>query len=101
MSTLTDLIAQRDALNAKIALFATFPEDVYNLGTVALFVYQENTQHIYYRKTAVELWKPIANSATGGKPLSDWIYDFKTGFPSEYFEVYIMAPGATPIYASA
>lgn len=101
MSTLSDLIAQRDALNAQIALFAGFPEDSYNLGTVALFAYQSNTQHIYYRKTGEELWKPIASPATGGKPLSDWIFGFKTSFPSENFEVYIMAPGNTPIYATA
>lgn len=100
MSKLQELIDERDMLNEQIALFATFPEDIYNVGTVVLFSYQENTGKVYYRKVAEELWKPIANPETSSKSLAEWLFDFKTNFPEEYFEVYLMAPGNLPIYAS-
>ncbi len=100
MSQLSDLIAQRDALNAQIALYTTFPEDTFNLGTLALMVSNNNTVHIYFRKMAEESWKKLSGS-DGPKRLADWIYDRKTTDPNTYFEVFIMAPGVAPIYASA
>jgi hypothetical protein len=100
MSQLSDLIAQRDALNAQIALYATFPEDIYNLGTLALMVSNSNTVHVYFRKIAEESWKKLSGS-DGPKRLADWLYDRRTTDPGTDFEIYIMAPGNTPIYATA
>jgi hypothetical protein len=82
-----------------IALFQTFPEDTFNLGTVALFASHGNTVHVYYRKIGEELWKKLSGTDTP-KPLSEWIFERKTTDPGINFEVYIMAPGNSPIYAT-
>ncbi len=100
MSKLTELILERDALNAQIALFQTFPEDTFDIGTIALFASNSNTVHVYYRKVAEESWKKLSGTDSP-KPLSEWIFSLKVLDPENYFEVYIMAPGNTPIYASA
>lgn len=100
MSTLTDLQAQLADIQAKIALFSTFPEDTYNFGTLVLFASQNNTKHTYYRKNAEESWKPLKGTDPA-QPLAEWLYKFKTEQPDEYFEVYVMSPGNLPIYASA
>ena len=101
MSKLTELQAQIAELQALAALYNTFPPDIYNLGTVALFTANNNATKWYYEKVGEEQWRRLASGGdTEFKPLADWIYVAKTT-TSTYFEVYIMTPGNAPIYASA
>ncbi len=91
---LQEEIAEKQAL---LALYSTFPEDTYNLNTVAVF--SNALGKWFYLKIAEETWKPMVGTATP-QSLADWIFEARTASDA-YFEVYILTPGNQPIYASA
>lgn len=99
MGTKQMLEAQILSLQQQLAIYNSIPGDTHNLGTVAVFSYS-NGSKVYYRKTAEETWKSMQGLILE-KALADWIFDARTITPTLYFEVYIMTPAASPIYASA
>ncbi len=101
MSLVTDIQDQIAALQAKLALLQSIAEDTFNLGTIAQFS-PASGQKVFYLKTAEETWAKISvtGPSSGGKPLREWIVDFKES-PIGYFEVYMMTAAAVPFYASA
>lgn len=96
MSKRTEIQAQITNLQAQLAVLNSVPEDTFHFGDVAIFA--SNTAKWHYIKVDEEAWRPINGGAE--RPLSEWILNNKDANIG-YFEVYIMKPQASPIWASA
>lgn len=99
MSRIKVLKKQIADLQAELGILTTFPEDTYPLGTVAVFASGVGGHNkTYYKKIEEETWANIATNEE--KDLASWIL-FTRQSDIGYFEVYILTPAASPIYASA
>lgn len=97
MGVKQDLEAEDAIIHQKLAIINGMPEDTYPFGTVAQFSYV-NGQKDFFIKVAEESWKSVAT--TNLRPLSDWIYLARYAVSFVHFEVYLMFPDETPIYAT-
>lgn len=96
---LDELKEQRNKLNQQIALLESLPEDIYPFGTVALF--SDEDKKWFYLKTGEEQWIQLKGNSNVEKSLAEWIFNARQFNTPSYFEVYIMTPEPTPLYASA
>lgn len=98
MGIIQETQAQIASLQTILNNLLSYPQDTFNIGTVALISSHQNTRKSYYLKIAEESWKRLNSTDHQGKELIYWILKYADE-TNEYFEVYIMQPGAQPIYA--
>lgn len=100
MNLRESLLADRDEIDKQIAIIDRVGEDIFPLGTLALFSGQRIEDKWYYIKTGEEAWRslnPTRNAPT--KELREWILETEESSVG-YFEIYILNPAATPFYTS-
>ncbi len=85
---------------AELALINSTPEDTFHVGTIALFA--SSTEHKwYYLKTGEEYWVRLRVNNTDNAMNAGHLYELILNATKAfiYFEIYILSPGETPIYA--
>lgn len=91
-----EIINQIAALQNKLAVLNSVPEDLFNFGTVVVFA---SPGHKWWRvKTEEETWKDFSTNEE--KSLSEWVLEAKQSNIG-YFEVYELKVQPAPFYASA
>lgn len=81
-------------LQKDLVILSRVGEDTYPIGTLALFT---GTRKWYYVKVAEESWRNVGGNRE--QELRDWIFEAEKSNVG-YFEVYILNPDQSPIYAS-
>lgn len=106
MTLREDIVADIASLQAKLHVLDIAPVDTYPVGTIARFASNNNLTQWHIIKQADESWCYLTissanNSSTNlSMSLAGWILHFSSQNLS-YFELYILATGATPVYTSS
>lgn len=105
MSEKAQVQTQIAALQAKLVILNRIPEDTFPFGTILRFAGSNFKWH--YMKVEEESWTPLnGGSSTSGSyslgphPIDYWVVsalDSNIG----YFEIYVLSPAASPIFASS
>jgi hypothetical protein len=94
VSQLQELEAEKAAIEAKIAILESVPEDLFHFGTVVLFAATGGVKW-YVVKTGEELWSKLSGGAE--QDLASWVLEAVESNIG-YFELYELKVEETPFY---